>query len=82
MWDCSDARMHVPVPLPANKTPLMASKDTDSIQQSYPEYMYTTWKTGRLSGLKITLLAAPSRSASGVMRCSSRLTATAGLRWI
>ena len=54
----------------------------DSIQQSYPEYMYTTWKTGRLSGLKITLLTAPSRSPSGVMRCSSLLTATAGLRWI
>ncbi len=58
--------MHVPVPLPAVDVVSTTSKDTDSIQRSYPEY--ANCGTGRLSGLRIILLTAPSRFPSGVNR--------------
>jgi len=58
---------------------LMTTKDMDSIQLGYPKYFQ---QTGRLSGLRINLPAAPSRSPSGILRLSSPYTAMAGSRWI
>ena len=55
--------MHTPISFQSLKMVLMTIKDMDSIQLGYPEYFQ---QTGRLSGLRIDLLTAPSRSPSGI----------------
>ena len=77
----SDGRLHVPVPLPAANRVSAALKDTDSIQQSYPEIRELENRQAFWLEDRPTDRAFPV-SQWLKMRCSSPLTATAGLRWI